>query len=37
MLAFFRISWSKWIGHVNRMDSKRNQVKYLTIILRKVG
>jgi hypothetical protein len=23
VLSFVRISWPKWIGHVNRMDSKR--------------
>jgi len=23
ILSFVRISWLKWIGHVNRMDSKR--------------
>jgi len=23
ILSFVRISWFNWIGHVNRMDSKR--------------
>jgi hypothetical protein len=32
-LSFVRVSRLEWIGHVNRMDSKR-KVKYLTIILK---
>jgi hypothetical protein len=33
ILSFVRISWLNWIGHVNRMNSKR---KVTTIILREV-
>jgi hypothetical protein len=34
ILSFVRISQLKWIGYVNRMDTKEQLVKYLTIILR---
>jgi hypothetical protein len=36
ILSFARISWLNWIGHVNRMNSKRKVSKYSTINLREV-
>jgi hypothetical protein len=35
ILSFVRISLLKWIGHVNKMDSKR-KAKYLIIIPRDI-
>jgi hypothetical protein len=35
-ISFVRISQLIWIGHVNRMDSKR-KVEYLTTVLREVN
>ena len=35
-LSFVRVSRLCWIGHVNRKESKRKEVKQLTVILREV-
>jgi hypothetical protein len=36
-LSFVRISLLNWIGHVDRMGSKRKVSQYLTVILSEVG
>ena len=35
-LLFVRIGWLNWIGHVNRMDIKRQVVMFVKIFLKEV-